>query len=179
MISVNDEGCRWSETVPESGRRSRQPHARTARRGDLPAAFQAALDGKPRAAIKALLMDQSVIAGIGNIYSDEILFQAGLNPAAKTAEIDGRARQSLLATIRDVLSRAIACRAGSEIAVDRLPRTFLLPQRHGRGLCPRCGTAIARIKAAGRHAYFCTRCQGRPSGYNDRRPPWSSRMPDR
>lgn len=125
------------------------------------AAFQAVLERRPRAKAKVFLMDQSTVAGIGNIYSDEILFQAGLNPDAKVADLDLPSKQRLFATMQRVLSTAVAHGAGSEIALDRLPHDFLLPQRREMGVCPRCGTTITRIRSGGRHAYFCPRCQPR------------------
>lgn len=122
-------------------------------------AFEAALRAKPRSKVKAFLMDQSVIAGIGNIYSDEILFQAGLHPNTKVIALDRPTTRRLFATMRGVLKTAIACGAGSEIALARMPKGFLLPERRDGADCPRCGAAIARMKTGGRHAYFCPRCQ--------------------
>ena len=106
-------------------------------------------------------MDQSAVAGIGNIYSDEILFQAHLNPDIRIAALDKPATRWLFKAMQDVLGTAIAYGAGSEIALDRLPHGFLLPQRGEAGTCPRCGTAIARSKTGGRRGYFCPRCQPR------------------
>lgn len=117
--------------------------------------------GKGRRGIKAALMDQSVMAGIGNIYSDEILFQARIHPAVPVAAL-GRERLRQLSTeIRNVLETAIRHGAGSERFIDRLPAGYLLPRREKGGACPRCGSRIQTIKMSGRTAYYCPKCQRR------------------
>ena len=76
--------------------------------------------------IKSVLMDQTVIAGIGNLYSDEILFQARIHPRTPADRLDLPALDRLFRTAKSVLRTAIRCGAGSEQMLDRLPRTFLL-----------------------------------------------------
>lgn len=110
-----------------------------------------------RGAVKAWLMDQGHIAGIGNEYSDEILFHAGLHPgrSAKSlteAEV-GRLHRSML----EVLRRAVAVAANPE----RMPASWLLPRRGTDSACPRCGGPLHKSKAGGRAAYYCPRCQPR------------------
>ena len=122
------------------------------------AAFEQVLAGRKRDA-KSLLMDQEVVAGIGNIYSDEILFQARLNPRTRCDRLDADGRRRLFGRLKDVLETAIASGAGAERLVDRLPRSFLIPHREKGGQCPRCGGEIARAKFSGRTAYYCPRCQ--------------------
>ncbi len=122
------------------------------------AAFTAIL-GRRRRDIKAVLMDQQLIAGIGNIYSDEILFQAGLPPAAAAADLSDAGIARLYRAMRDTLETAIRCGAGAEQAAGPLPKDFLLPHRHKGGSCPRCGTALAVLKRGGRTGYYCPRCQ--------------------
>jgi formamidopyrimidine-DNA glycosylase len=122
------------------------------------AAFKALLRNSRRD-LKAVLMDQALLAGIGNIYSDEILFQARLHPAAAANRLDATAAQRLFAAMRRTLETAIASEAGSEHGAERLPKDFLLPQRHRGGHCPRCGTALATLKQSGRTGYFCPNCQ--------------------
>lgn len=122
------------------------------------AAFRAALEGRKRA-VKAILMDQSVMAGIGNLYSDEILFQAGLSPTVRGDRLNGHEQALLFRKMKEVLETAIARRAGSERFLDRLPAGYLLPERHKGGRCPRCGRDLATLKAGGRTAYFCPACQ--------------------
>jgi len=125
------------------------------------AAFEQALAGRKRD-VKSLLMDQEVVAGIGNIYSDEILFQARINPRTRCDRLDAGARQHLLGRIKAVLETAITSGAGAEGLVDRLPGSFLIPHRGKGGRCPRCGGEIASAKFSGRTAYYCPRCQPEP-----------------
>jgi formamidopyrimidine-DNA glycosylase len=121
-------------------------------------AFEQALAGRKRD-VKSLLMDQEAVAGIGNIYSDEILFQAGINPRTRCDRLDTGARQRMFGRIKEVLETAITSGAGAERLVDRLPASFLIPHREKGGRCPRCGGEIASAKFSGRTAYFCPRCQ--------------------
>ena len=125
------------------------------------AAFSAAL-GEGRQGIKAILMDQARIAGIGNIYSDEILFQARVHPALPGRALDAAARARLYAAMRHVLGTAIARGAGAENFTENLPKDFLIPERHAGGHCPRCGAALRVYKQGGRTGYYCPRCQEEP-----------------
>jgi formamidopyrimidine-DNA glycosylase len=124
-------------------------------------AFNEAL-GRGKQAIKAVLMDQARIAGIGNIYADEILFQAQLHPGVATNTLDGAARRRLFNAMKHVLRTAIDRGAGAENFTDRLPKDFLLPERHAGGHCPRCGTPLAIDKRGGRTSYHCPKCQPAP-----------------
>ena len=121
-------------------------------------AFATALEGRRRD-VKSVLMEQQLIAGIGNIYADEILFQARLHPKTAAAALDDRQRAALFEQIRTVLKTAIDCGAGAEQFLDRLPDDYLLPHRDKGGKCPRCGQPIVTLKSAGRTSYFCPRCQ--------------------
>jgi formamidopyrimidine-DNA glycosylase len=125
------------------------------------AAFSALLD--TRRDVKAVLMDQSLIAGIGNIYADEILFQARLHPKTPARSLDKAQRKALFEKMREVLQTAIERGAGAEQFLERLPKSYLLPQRHEGGVCPRCGGKLATLKAAGRTSYYCPRCQPAPA----------------
>ena len=109
--------------------------------------------------IKSALTDQTLLAGIGNIYSDEILFQARLHPDTSVQSLSDKELGSLYRTTRRVLKVAIERGAGSEELVDRLPSTYLLPRRQVGQTCPRCGGAIKTLKVAGRTAFYCPRCQ--------------------
>jgi formamidopyrimidine-DNA glycosylase len=131
------------------------------------AEFTKRLAGR-RARIKALLLDQRVFRGIGNIYADESLWQARIHPARLAARLSfaelGRLRQA----IRRVLQHAIAAR-GSSISdfVDAEGKPGEYQQRHrayGREgkPCFRCGSKIRRAVIAGRSSYFCARCQASP-----------------
>jgi formamidopyrimidine-DNA glycosylase len=123
-------------------------------------ALSAALDG--RREVKPVLMDQSVVAGIGNLYADEILFQARLHPRTPGRSIGQAKRRHLLGTTREVLQTAVGCGAGAEQFLERLPKGWLLPQRREGGACPRCRSELATLKAAGRTSYYCPRCQPDP-----------------
>ncbi len=121
-------------------------------------AFKAAMHGGKRD-VKSVLMDQEVVAGIGNIYSDEILFQARLDPAAPAGMLSWSQLKKLHAAMRDVLKTAVARGAGSEQFIERMPEGALLPQRKKGGHCPRCGSPLKIFKIGGRTAYCCPRCQ--------------------
>jgi formamidopyrimidine-DNA glycosylase len=125
------------------------------------ATLSAALDG--RREVKAVLMDQSLVAGIGNLYADEILFQVRLHPKAPGRKLGEAKRSTLLEKIREVLQTAIDCGAGAEQFLEHLPKSYLLPQRHEGGTCPRCRSKLATLKAAGRTSYYCPRCQPEPA----------------
>ena len=114
--------------------------------------------GRHRGAIKGALMDQSTLAGIGNVYADEVLFQARLHPRAPVASIDERALASLHRVMARVLERAIEAEADPA----RMPRGWLIPARARGGRCPRCGTALETLTAGGRTTYVCPRCQAPP-----------------
>lgn len=112
-----------------------------------------------RGCVKAALMDQSFMAGIGNEYSDEVLFQARLDPSAKCRRIPERRLRSLYETMRRVLKDSV--QAGGERRL--LPDSFLT-KRRGRGAdCPRCGRKLEASPLAGRTSYHCARCQRFPS----------------
>lgn len=108
-----------------------------------------------RGGVKSWLMDQSSIAGIGNIYSDEILFQAQIHPKRPVNDLDEDALARLYRAMRSVLERAVT--AGADPSA--MPSDFLLPHREPDGRCPRCDTPLESIQAGGRTAWFCPRCQ--------------------
>lgn len=121
-------------------------------------AFKEAVAGTTRS-VKSVLMDQHIIAGIGNIYSDEILFQARLDPSLRIKDLSAGALKQLYVEMRKVLEVAIASGTGSEQFVDRLPKGSLLPERKKGGRCPRCHAPLKILKMQGRTAYCCPRCQ--------------------
>jgi formamidopyrimidine-DNA glycosylase len=123
------------------------------------AAFKAALLDSKRD-VKSSLMDQQRIAGIGNIFADEILFQARVDPAVRMDKLQPRQLRRLFFKTREVLKAAIAHGAGSERFAERIPRSFLLVDRHKGGRCPRCRSLLKAFKAGGRTGYCCPRCQG-------------------
>lgn len=121
-------------------------------------AFRAALSGKS-GTVKSALMDQETLAGIGNVYSDEILFQAGIHPKRPVTELSDDAVSRLYAAMQRVLRTAIDKGAGWEDFPERAPDDFLLPQRHKGGTCPACGGAVEATKISGRTAWLCPHCQ--------------------
>jgi formamidopyrimidine-DNA glycosylase len=116
--------------------------------------------------IKALLCDQNLIAGIGNMYADEALFAAGIHPMTPAKELSGKEVEQLHKAIRQVLTTAIG-HGGASINTYQHPNgergtahlSFQVAHRGGKP-CPVCGTAIERIPIRGRGTYFCPRCQG-------------------
>ncbi|NBF39973.1 MAG: DNA-formamidopyrimidine glycosylase, partial [Spirochaetes bacterium] len=110
-----------------------------------------------RGGVKSLLMNQSRIAGIGNIYSDEMLFQAGVHPAARCRDLDADVRGRLDEARRNVLETSIERDADPQ----RLPREWLLPRRDDGASCSRCGGSIRREVVSGRGSYFCDTHQER------------------
>lgn len=115
--------------------------------------------GSSRGAIKSTLMNQSRLAGIGNVYSDEILFQARINPKTPAEKLDGKTIARLYRALRRVLMVSIKKGAGAEDLPERLPKSFLLRHREAGAQCPHCGGKIRTMKANGRTAYYCPRCQ--------------------
>ena len=120
-----------------------------------------ALMSKRQGEVKAALMDQSLIAGIGNVYSDEILFQARLHPKTPVEKLDARQIGKLHSAMRRVLKMAIRKGAGSDELFERAPASYLLRHREDGAKCPRCGGKVRTLKAAGRTAYYCPKCQKR------------------
>lgn len=116
-----------------------------------------------RGGLKAALMDQSVVAGIGNLYADEILFQAKLHPLSAVPRLSHAERRRIHRIMGDVLRTAIKSVAGSEGLFKRLPKRYLIADRRTDATCPRCAGKIRAITAAGRSTYFCPRCQPRAS----------------
>ncbi len=110
---------------------------------------------KKRGSLKSALMNQKDLSGIGNIYSDEILFQAGLHPQSEPRELDRETVNRLHRTMRRVLKTAIRNKADPKF----FPAGYLTGKREEGGDCPRCGGKIERLKISGRSAYYCPRCQ--------------------
>lgn len=121
-----------------------------------PDAFRAAL-GSKRGVLKTALMDQSTLAGIGNVYSDEILYQAGLHPETAVDKLSSADFQDIYDTLQNVLAKAIEWQADPA----QFAPSFLLPHRHADGHCPKDDHPLQTLKAGGRTAYFCPACQHR------------------
>lgn len=119
-------------------------------------------------ALKALLLDQGFIAGLGNIYADESLFAAGLHPLIPANTLDRPASANLLRCIREVLDRGIRNRGTS---LGDGESNFSSSGRYGRNAsslqvfrrtgkpCPRCSALVERIIVAQRSTHFCPVCQ--------------------
>jgi formamidopyrimidine-DNA glycosylase len=116
-----------------------------------------AIIGKHRGAVKAILLNQQLIAGIGNLYADEILFRARTHPATEAVRLSDKDLTGLFRAMRHVLEKAIALKTD----FNRLPKSWLLTHRGKRGRCPRCGRALKSATIGGRTAWFCTQCQKR------------------
>lgn len=115
--------------------------------------FRSLIQGR-RGSLKALLLRQDVIAGIGNIYADETLFQARLLPARQAQSLRPAEVQRLYHAIRDVLRRAVKA-----LSRDHGSPGDLVEVRERGGACPRCHRALRAAAIAGRTAYFCPSCQ--------------------
>ncbi len=129
-----------------------------------PEAFRAALANRSTR-VKAALLDQTLIAGIGNIYADESLFAAGIHPETRCRDIAPEKCLALLAAVQSVISRAISA-GGSTIRDYRTPdgveggfqNEFSVYGKAGEP-CPVCGRGLVSVKVAGRTSTFCPRCQ--------------------
>ena len=108
-----------------------------------------------RGAIKPWLMNQEIIAGVGNVYADEILFQTRIDPRRNADALDEAELKRLFKSLRKVLEKAIEAQADPA----HMPKSFLLRRRQQGARCPRCGTPIKTITIGGRTAYYCPKCQ--------------------
>lgn len=112
--------------------------------------FNGALKDR-KGSIKSALMNQQAIAGIGNIYSDEILFQAGIRPDSRCEKLNDPDRKKAYAAMLRVLRVAVR----HEAKPNELPGTYLLPHRKDGERCPRCGGLIHKKRISGRSSYYC------------------------
>jgi formamidopyrimidine-DNA glycosylase len=113
-----------------------------------------AVSESPRRRIKPLLMDQEKIAGVGNIYADEILFGARVRPDREASSLSSEEIRLIHRETRRVLRRAI--QTGGE---ENFSSDFLLSRSAQPSVCLRCAGEIERKRIGGRTAYFCSRCQ--------------------
>ena len=113
-----------------------------------------------RGRLKSVLMNQEALAGIGNLYADEILFQCGLHPLRRLAHMSAEEVRRLSRLTREVLACAVERKADR----DLFPTDYLLTTRRKSNRCPRCGTELEDIKVGQRTTYFCPQCQGRQPG---------------
>jgi formamidopyrimidine-DNA glycosylase len=126
----------------------------------------ASLFHRRKLAIKAALLNQTLLAGVGNIYADESLFRAGIRPRRAAGRLTHAELERLRTSLKEVLRAAIRL-GGSSVSdyvdADGARGFFQLKhcvyQRTGEP-CRRCGTSIKRIVVAGRSTHFCPKCQG-------------------
>lgn len=127
--------------------------------------FAARFKRRPNSTIKAALLDQSVIAGVGNIYADESLWGARIHPASRVADVSATKFKLLYTELRAVMNLSIEKggstnrnyvnaegKKGSYMDFARVFRREGLP-------CPRCGTEIIKLRVAGRGTHICPNCQ--------------------
>lgn len=129
-----------------------------------PKAWRTSLAGTTRP-IKAVLLDQSVVAGVGNIYADESLFAARIHPQRRACDLERGEADRLRKAIARVLTRAIERRGstirdyvGGEGLAGGYQDEFRAYGRKGEP-CPRCGAAIASVRTGGRASHYCPGCQ--------------------
>lgn len=127
--------------------------------------FQKILDKKSKAKIGIVLMDQNLIAGIGNIYRSEILYDAGILPERKIEKITGAESKKLFQSIRKILKKAVKMRGTSDSdyrdtdgAPGRFQKVMRVYRRQGKK-CKKCGTIIKREKLGQRSVFVCPTCQ--------------------
>lgn len=161
-------GATWTDRTGPDGRPTSMAHLgpdALAAGGD-PEVMGRALAGR-RVAVKLRLMDQTAIAGLGNIYTDEILFRAGVAPHRPAGSLTDVEVAAVAAATGAILPAAIAAR-GSSLAdaqyVDGTGRPGAYQEQHAVHAkagtpCPECGRPLARLKLGGRSATFCTTCQ--------------------
>ncbi|HEY9537329.1 MAG TPA: bifunctional DNA-formamidopyrimidine glycosylase/DNA-(apurinic or apyrimidinic site) lyase [Kiloniellaceae bacterium] len=127
-------------------------------------ALAAALKGK-RTSIKAALLDQQVVAGLGNIYVCEALFVAGLSPRRLAYTVQGNRAEKLAGAVRQVLTRAIEA-GGSSLRnyvqadgeLGYFQHEWVAYGREGEP-CRNCGVPVRRLVQSGRSTFYCSRCQ--------------------
>jgi formamidopyrimidine-DNA glycosylase len=116
--------------------------------------LQRLIEERPRRQIKPLLMDQRMIAGVGNIYADEILFEAKVRPDRTAASLSEEEIKRIHRETRRVLRRSLRTAADEEFPAD-----FLVSRSARGALCKICGQPIEKKTIGGRTAYFCPQCQ--------------------
>lgn len=131
--------------------------------------FYDKLQKHPNSCIKATILDQSIICGLGNIYADEALFAAKIHPERKSGAITKTEAKHLLLAARDVMDKSIDS-GGSTMQTyvkadgtrgDYLESFAQVFHRENKS-CPNCGTKIQKIKVAGRGTHICPHCQKEP-----------------
>ncbi|MDD3453660.1 MAG: DNA-formamidopyrimidine glycosylase [Bacilli bacterium] len=115
--------------------------------------------------IKTVILDQSIITGIGNIYADEILFLSNINPLKQTSKLTNKEMQKIIDNTKITLQKAIELGGTtirsytSEEGVHGRFQNELLVHNKENELCPVCNNKIIKIKVGGRGTYYCPKCQ--------------------
>jgi formamidopyrimidine-DNA glycosylase len=117
-------------------------------------AFRKILAGA-KGSLKSFFMSQWLLAGVGNVYADEILFQAGYQPTADLKSVDAEGARRIYDAMRSVLKKAIALDAERK----RFPPGYLIRRRKNGADCPKCAGKVKMIAVNGRSTYFCPACQ--------------------
>lgn len=131
-----------------------------------PEEFYEKLGRHQNSCIKATILDQTIIAGLGNIYADEALFTAKIHPARKSGTVTKKEATNLLLAAREVMDKSIDSGGSTMqtyVKADGTKGDYLelfAQVFHRDNLpCPRCGTKIKKIRVAGRGTHFCPHCQ--------------------
>ncbi len=113
--------------------------------------------------IKTMLLDQSIIVGIGNIYADEILFMSGINPYKKGMKLSNIELESIINNTRVVLENAIKMGGTTIKSYSSVNGVHGLFQQellvHNQDICKKCNSKILKEKIGGRGTYYCPKCQ--------------------
>ena len=132
------------------------------------ATFRKALVRRKNTSIKAAILDQTIVAGVGNIYADESLHIAGIHPATRTGDVPLKKIKLLHAAIPDVMRLSLAHGGSSDknyVDADGNKGSYLkfarVFRREGQP-CPDCGAIIEKIRVAGRGTHYCPACQKLP-----------------
>jgi formamidopyrimidine-DNA glycosylase len=124
---------------------------------------------RSRRTLKTLLLDQTRVLGLGNIYAAEALFRAGVNPFKTASELSSRRVERLHQAIRDVLRAAVSGNSARRLNLENpngfsygeaFGKVWQVYEREGKA-CFKCGTRIRRLTHGGRSTYWCPRCQRR------------------
>jgi formamidopyrimidine-DNA glycosylase len=120
---------------------------------------------KRRLPMKTLLLDQTIISGLGNIYADEVLFEAKINPLKKGNEISIEECERIKNASKKIIEEAIKCGGTtiksytSSLGVTGRFQQHLQVHKRENEKCNTCGTIINRIVVGGRSTYYCSKCQ--------------------
>ena len=116
-------------------------------------------------AIKTVLLDQTIISGLGNIYADEVLFAAGINPLRKASSISKKEVDKIVVACNKIIMEAIKCGGTtirsytSSLGVTGRFQQYLMVHKRENEKCYKCGSIIKKVKVNGRSTYFCPKCQ--------------------